>query len=203
MFREEPIVRRDFTVYGYEILTWQGKLGNNRGAVSLICSKVRKQRNVRLFINFPPTFVMFMPPDVKQLLLELNKIVPVVIEIIEVEPYTPDALPVLPFPYSVDDWGTGYSNLELLIRILKLPNFRYVKIDRKIFAPLLKTKEGRRFLSSLTELLHAEGKVPIFEKVENRKEFEELCYLSPENALFQGFYVMDVLRCSKETKSRE
>ena len=203
MVKKEPIVRKDFTVYGYELLTWQGKFGNNRKAVSLIYSEVEKEKNVRLFINFPPTFVMFMPPDVKQLLLELNKTAPVVIEIIEVEPYTPDALPVLPFPYSLDDWGTGYSNLEVLIKILKLPNFRYVKIDRKIFAPLLKTKEGRKFLSSLTEFLHAGGKVTIFEKVENRKEFEELSYLSPENTLFQGFYVMDVLRCSKGTGSRD
>lgn len=192
MVRKEPIVDRDFNIHGFEVLTWHGKFGNDRKALSVIFSQAEKE-SVRLFINLPPSVLLFQSREIHSLLLELNSIVPIVVEILEVEPYDPKAFPRFPFPYAVDDWGTGFSNLSVLLEILELPNFAYVKIDRTVFVPLLREKVGRKFLTCLSELITEKGKTVVFEKVESEREFMELCYLSPEPTLFQGFYISRVV----------
>ena len=197
--KKEPIIDRYWRIHGFEVLTVRGKKGDDRGALGLILSKACCGKQ-KLFINLPPGALFCR--EIKEMLYRIGSIVPLVVEILEVEPYNPLTLPFLPFPYALDDWGTGYSNLSTLLRVLKLKQFRYIKIDREVFVPLLKEKKGRAFLVSLLDLMIENGKIPVFEKVETEEEFLELLYLSPEDVLFQGFYVERQLSLIKSQKGR-
>ena len=197
--KKEPIIDRYWRIHGFEVLTVKGKKGDDRGALDLILTKACCGKQ-KLFINLPPEALFSR--EIKEMLFKIGSIVPLVVEILEVEPYNPLTLPLLPFPYALDDWGTGYSNLLTLLRVLRLKQFKYIKIDREIFVPLLRERKGRTFLTSLLDFITENGKIPIFEKVETEEEFLELLYLSPEEVLFQGFYVEKQLSLIKSQKGR-
>jgi EAL domain-containing protein (putative c-di-GMP-specific phosphodiesterase class I) len=187
--KKELIVDRQGNLYGFEILTQEGREGNDKGAISRIIKEIAPyfQRGAKMFVNLPPSALF--SEEIARLLSELKTYADLVVEVIETEKFDPLSLPDLGIPYALDDYGTGYASLCILLRALESRLFHYIKIDREAFAVLLKDKEGKKFLSSLCTTIKNAGKRVIFEKVETEEEFLQLAFLSPEDTLFQGFYV--------------
>ena len=71
------------------------------------------------------------------------------------------------FTFSLDDYGTGYSNIEYL---MNMP-FTSVKLDKKIIANY---KTHRELLESLIFMLHRIGKEIVAEGVETEEQFQVL-----------------------------
>lgn len=192
--KKELIVDRWGNLYGFEILTQEGKEGNDKEAITRIIKEIAPyfRKGAKMFVNLPPS-ALFVE-EIVELLHKLKSYADVVIEIIETERFDPLSLPDIGIPYALDDCGTGYASLCVLLKALESKAFKYVKIDRTIFTRLIRKREGRKFLLALCTVIRESGKRVIFEKVESKEEFYQLVFLSPEESLFQGFYIERTFR---------
>ncbi|MDD3902830.1 MAG: bifunctional diguanylate cyclase/phosphodiesterase [Sphaerochaeta sp.] len=91
----------------------------------------------------------------------------------------------LGFTFSLDDYGTGYSNVEYL---MNLP-FTTVKLDKRIISNYQKHPA---LLESLVFMLHRIGKEIVAEGVENEEQYEILRLMGVDR--IQGFYFSKPLR---------
>jgi len=83
--------------------------------------------------------------------------------------------------FSLDDYGTGYSNA---IRMLSLP-FSIVKFDKSLVDGL-DDPSVRTMLSSTITMLHSIGKQTLAEGVETAKQAEALAEMGVD--YIQGYY---------------
>ncbi len=82
---------------------------------------------------------------------------------------------------SIDDYGKGYSSLELLLQV----PFDIIKMD-KSFVDKYNTENGRIILSSTIDMMKKLGKTVICEGIENE---DQLNYLKSINCdIIQGYY---------------
>ncbi len=85
------------------------------------------------------------------------------------------------FIINIDDFGTGYSSLDLLFEV----PVDVIKID-KSFIDKSNSKEGKRYIKQVADLVSASGKDIIFEGVETSEQADFL--LQSGYSTIQGYY---------------
>ncbi len=83
---------------------------------------------------------------------------------------------------AVDDYGTGYSNVQNLLRYM--PD--YVKIDRSLLSEIQNNSKKRHFVREIIEFCHANGIMALAEGVETSEELRTVIHLGAD--LIQGYY---------------
>ena len=83
---------------------------------------------------------------------------------------------------AVDDYGTGYSNIQNLLRYV--PN--YVKIDRSLISGIQNDGKKMHFVREIIEFCHDNGIYALAEGVETSDELRTVIHLGAD--LIQGYY---------------
>ena len=83
---------------------------------------------------------------------------------------------------AIDDYGTGYSNVQNLLRYM--PD--YVKIDRSLISDILNNRKKRYFVREIIDFCHDNGILALAEGVETAEELQTVIHLGAD--LVQGFY---------------
>ncbi len=85
-------------------------------------------------------------------------------------------------PIAIDDYGTGYSNINNLLRYT--PNF--VKIDRSLLSGIQDNPNKKHFVREIIDFCHANSIMALAEGVETADELRTVILLGVD--LIQGFY---------------
>ena len=86
------------------------------------------------------------------------------------------------FTFSMDDYGTGYSNISSILNV----NFKNIKMDKSFLGQALDNRESASILRDTTHLIRHLGRNVLQEGVETR---EELNFVQEAGCnLIQGFY---------------
>ena len=86
------------------------------------------------------------------------------------------------FSFSMDDYGTGYSNISSILNV----NFKNIKMDKSFLGQALDNKESASILRDTTQLIRNLGRNVLQEGVESR---EELMFVQEAGCnLIQGYY---------------
>ena len=83
---------------------------------------------------------------------------------------------------ALDDYGTGYSNVQNLLRY----NPNYVKIDRSLLTEIQKSPKKRHFVREIIEFCHENNIMALAEGVETTEELRTVILLGAD--LIQGYY---------------
>lgn len=83
---------------------------------------------------------------------------------------------------AVDDYGTGYSNVQNLIRYM--PD--YVKIDRSLLSEIQNSSKKRHFVREIIDFCHDNDILALAEGVETAEELRTVILLGVD--LIQGYY---------------
>ena len=83
---------------------------------------------------------------------------------------------------AIDDYGTGYSNVQNLLRYM--PN--YVKIDRSLISGIESDRKKRHFVREIIEFCHDNSILSLAEGVETSDELRTVIRLGID--LVQGYY---------------
>lgn len=83
---------------------------------------------------------------------------------------------------AIDDYGTGYSNIQNLLRYM--PN--YVKIDRSLISSIHEDEKKRHFVRDIIEFCHENNIMALAEGVETYDELHTVILLGVD--LIQGYY---------------
>lgn len=117
----------------------------------------------------------------------LNRVIFEITEIGHIEDYDKvnefiNDLKALGTKFSIDDFGTGHSNFE---HLLKLSNIDYIKIDGK-FIENINLEKNRQIVESILEISKKLGIKTIAEYVENEETYSLLTNLGVDFS--QGYY---------------
>ncbi len=143
----------------------------------------------RVFINSIPK-TKLAPADHEQVISLLRKHYDtVVVEMTEQAELNDDELDKIKKQYqqlnikiAVDDYGTGYSNVQNLIRYT--PD--YVKIDRSLLSEIQNSPKKRHFVREIIEFCHDNNILALAEGVETAEELRSVILLGAD--LIQGYY---------------
>ncbi len=83
---------------------------------------------------------------------------------------------------ALDDYGSGYSNINNLLRYMP----RYVKIDRLLISDIDSNPQKQHFVKSIIDFAHDNDIVALAEGVETSEELQQVIRLDID--LIQGFY---------------
>lgn len=83
---------------------------------------------------------------------------------------------------AIDDYGTGYSNVQNLLRYM--PN--YVKVDRSLLSDIQDDSKKRHFVREIVDFCHDNGILALAEGVETGEELRCVILLGVD--LIQGYY---------------
>ncbi len=83
---------------------------------------------------------------------------------------------------AIDDYGTGYSNIQNLLRYMP----QYVKIDRSLMTEIQNNKKKRHFVREIIEFCHENGIKALAEGIETTEELRTVILLGVD--LIQGYY---------------
>lgn len=83
---------------------------------------------------------------------------------------------------AIDDYGSGYSNVNNLLRYMP----RYVKIDRMLMTDIHENPQKRHFVRDIIEFAHDNDILALAEGVETTQELKEVIKLGVD--LIQGYY---------------
>lgn len=89
---------------------------------------------------------------------------------------------VLGIETAVDDYGTGFSNVNNLLRYM--PN--YVKIDRSLLSDIQTKPQKQHFVREIIEFCHDNSILALAEGVETKEELQMVIMLGAD--LIQGYY---------------
>ena len=158
-----------------------------------ILSIVERNRDIigdrKVFINSIPG-VHISEEDLKKVTALLSENHSnVVVELTEEAEMTDDEIKtakeyfqVLGIEMAIDDYGTGFSNVNNLIRYT--PN--YVKIDRSLISEIQSKPQKQHFVREIIEYCHDNSIMALAEGVETKEELQMSIMLGAD--LIQGFY---------------
>ena len=86
------------------------------------------------------------------------------------------------FSLSLDDYGTGYSNVSNLLRYMP----RYVKIDRSLLSEIQSSTQKQHFVREIIDFCHSNNIIALAEGVETSEELATVIRLGAD--LIQGYY---------------
>ena len=84
---------------------------------------------------------------------------------------------------ALDDYGSGYSNGDVLIT----GSYNFIKIDKSLIQNILLTQQARMMVESIVGYAHQNGIEVIGEGVESKEELQVLKAIGVDYA--QGFYL--------------
>ena len=84
---------------------------------------------------------------------------------------------------ALDDFGSGYSNTDMLI----LQKFAYVKLDMELVRSIHGSLSARSLIASVIEYCHKNQRKVIAEGIETKKELEAVMALGIDYV--QGYYL--------------
>ena len=84
---------------------------------------------------------------------------------------------------ALDDFGSGYSNTDMLI----LQKFAYVKLDMELVRSIHGSLSARSLIASVIEYCHKNQRKVIAEGIETKKELEAVMALGVDYV--QGYYL--------------
>lgn len=143
----------------------------------------------KIFMNSIPE-ARFTEDDLARIteLLERNSDT-VVVEMTEESEITDDYLEMIKQTYerlniqvAVDDYGTGYSNVQNLLRYM--PD--YVKIDRSLISGIQSDAKKKHFVREIIDFCHDNSIIALAEGVETSEELHTVIHLGAD--LIQGYY---------------
>ncbi len=143
----------------------------------------------RIFINSIPKTVLSEDDrkSVNQLLTTYSD--RVVVEMTEQAELNDPELDAIKKMYSelgvkiaIDDYGTGYSNIQNLLRYM--PD--YVKIDRSLLSGIQNDQKKRHFVREIIDFCHDNNILALAEGVETEEELHTVIKLGAD--LIQGYY---------------
>ncbi|GAB6072242.1 hypothetical protein JCM14244_06190 [Venenivibrio stagnispumantis] len=94
-----------------------------------------------------------------------------------------------------DDFGTGYTNYEIVGELGEKNRAKVIKIDGSIVKRMVESKIYESMVESITLFSNKVGMSTVYEFIENEeilnkiKEIAKYLKLNPENLLLQGFYL--------------
>ncbi len=83
---------------------------------------------------------------------------------------------------AIDDYGTGYSNVQNLLRYM--PD--YVKIDRSLLSDIQSNAKKMHFVREIIDFCHDNGIKALAEGIETSEELQTVIHLGAD--LIQGYY---------------
>ncbi len=98
---------------------------------------------------------------------------------------------------AIDDYGTGYSNVQNLLRYM--PDF--VKIDRSLLSGIQDDQKKRHFVREIINFCHDNGILALAEGVETSEELQTVISLGAD--LIQGYYTARPARAVIESIQHE
>ena len=157
---------------------------------------LQKMTELREKLGGRPVFINSLPnisiaPDKEQQILASLAADPsaAVIEMTENSEFDDKTLEAIKEKYSalgvqlaIDDYGSGYSNINNLLRYT--PN--YVKIDRSLMTGIENDRKKRHFVRDIIDFCHDNGIMALAEGVETEGELRQVILLGAD--LIQGFY---------------
>jgi len=99
------------------------------------------------------------------------------------------------FYIAFDDFGTGYTNYEIVGELGEKNRAKVIKIDGSIVKRMVESKIYESMVKSITLFSNEVGMSTVYEFIENEeilnkiKEIAKYLKLNPENLLLQGFYL--------------
>jgi PAS domain S-box-containing protein/diguanylate cyclase (GGDEF)-like protein len=137
------------------------------------------------------------------MLVEYNIASKVVFEIVEsegIEDFTQvnifiDKVRKLGCKIAIDDFGSGYSNFEYLIKL----NADYIKIDGSLIKDILINKNNQEIVIPIIDFAKRQGFKTIAEFVSSKEIFEKVKELGIDYA--QGYYISEPKPLIKEDKA--
>jgi len=99
------------------------------------------------------------------------------------------------FYIAFDDFGTGYTNYEIVGELGEKNRAKVIKIDGSIVKRMVESKIYESMVESITLFSNKVGMSTVYEFIENEeilnkiKEIAKYLKLNPENLLLQGFYI--------------
>jgi len=147
-----------------------------------------------LFINLFPS--SYFDLEIDRMVQEISalgrkKAKGVVFEMTEQENYDMDSIIKTLRRYdaqiAIDDFGSGYSNFDKFISLLRTDNLKFIKIDGELVKNVLDEvyKKGLHYICSLAQEFH---KQIIFEFIENERIEHELRTIFDRTGYGQGYY---------------
>ncbi len=161
-----------------------------------------KQITKNIFVNIYPSSLSYDPvvDELKQLIGECDK--EKINLFLELTEYTIisnkeifEFLKSDRFTIVFDDFGTGYTNYELIGELGEKKNAKVIKIDGSIVKKSKESKIYTSILESITLFSDSLGMKTVYEFVENEEVFEKIkeiaksLNLKTKNILLQGFYL--------------
>lgn len=211
-YHYQPIVNAvDGSIYAYEALmrceaekispfqilqsaSYLNRLGDVEkytllNVTSDVASRLEEFGDAKVFINSLPGIELSKEDERKFADRLKNNIGKFVIEFTEESQLDDNQLTEIKEKYSrygcriaVDDYGTGYSNVNNLIRYLP----QYVKIDRSLISEIQNNPQKQHFVRSIIGFAHDNDIQVLAEGVETKEELHECLELGVD--LIQGFY---------------
>lgn len=145
--------------------------------------------NRKVFINSIPGYQLEGDTKTSLEMMLVNHSGNLVVELTEESEIDDEALSDLKKHYAslnietaVDDYGSGYSNVNNLLRYMP----HYVKIDRMLIADIQDNPQKQHFVRDIIEFAHDNEIMALAEGVETSKELREVIRLGAD--LIQGYY---------------
>ncbi len=143
----------------------------------------------QIFINSIPRVAMDDEGRAMKELLLASLPKKIVVEMTESSEFSEEELndikkryKLLDVPIAIDDYGSGYSNINNLLRYT--PNF--VKIDRSLLSGIQGSPNKKHFVREIVDFCHTNGILALAEGVETTEELRTVILLGVD--LIQGFY---------------
>lgn len=145
--------------------------------------------NRKVFINSIPGYQLQGDTETSLEMMLVNHSGNLVVELTEESEIDDEALSDLKKHYAslnietaVDDYGSGYSNVNNLLRYMP----HYVKIDRMLITDIQDNPQKQHFVRDIIEFAHDNDIMALAEGVETSKELQEVIRLGAD--LIQGYY---------------
>lgn len=146
-------------------------------------------KNRKVFINSIPGHQLQGETKTALEMMLVNHSGNLVVELTEESEIDDEALSNLKKHYeslnietAVDDYGSGYSNVNNLLRYMP----HYVKIDRMLITDIQDNPQKQHFVRDIIEFAHDNDIMALAEGVETSKELKEVIRLGVD--LIQGYY---------------
>ncbi len=148
-----------------------------------------KFKNRKVFINSIPGYQLEGDTATTLEMMLVDHSGNLVVELTEESEIDDEALSSLKKHYeslnietAVDDYGSGYSNVNNLLRYMP----HYVKIDRMLITDIQDNPQKQHFVRDIIEFAHDNNIMALAEGVETSKELKEVIRLGAD--LIQGYY---------------
>jgi len=166
--------------------------------LKLLLRQLSEPVNFKIFLNLFPS--SYFDPSIHEFLGELKKLADektegLVLEVTEQENFDFTQMVNYLAKYDVeialDDFGSGYANIDKFLTLIKYEKMKYLKLD-SMFSRNIKDPLTREILKGICDLMGKLEKYIIFEAIEDEETLDEIKKITKgvcDPVLVQGFYL--------------